>query len=292
MNVGITLPGNGSPGAFAKHAEEVGLESVWTGDHLISVAPKLDSTLLLAQAAATTSGLRLGFGVMILALRPVAWAAKQIATLQNLSGDRVVLGVGTGGAVHGDAAWRAVGLPYDERVSQTYEALEILPDLVAGNPTSVNGEKVTLAPGAPMPPVLIGGGLPAMRRAARHGYGWYPAFLPPANLAEAIREFTDRTGRRPEVTVQVAMALGDLSPTRVDAQIRALTGYGMTEEYTRKGMLLGGRDQAAEHLAALFAAGANRVVGLPMGGDNHRQAELLAEATRSATNGEPPRGLA
>jgi alkanesulfonate monooxygenase SsuD/methylene tetrahydromethanopterin reductase-like flavin-dependent oxidoreductase (luciferase family) len=88
MNVGITLPASESPGAFAKHVEEVGLESVWTGDHLIAVAPKLDSTLVLAQAAATTSHLRLGFGVLILALRPVAWAAKQIATLQNLSGDR------------------------------------------------------------------------------------------------------------------------------------------------------------------------------------------------------------
>jgi alkanesulfonate monooxygenase SsuD/methylene tetrahydromethanopterin reductase-like flavin-dependent oxidoreductase (luciferase family) len=283
MNVGIMLPANGSPGEFAKHAEELGLESVWTGDHLISLGPKLDSTLLLAQAAATTSRLRLGFGVMILALRPVAWASKQIATLQNLSHDRVVLGVGIGGAVHGDAAWRAVGLPYAERLSQMYEALAVLPDLVAGNSANVNGEKVTLAPGATMPPVLIGGGLPAMRRAARHGYGWYPAFLPPTNLAEAIREFTERTGRQPEVTAQVAMALGDLTPTEVGAQIRMLTGYGMTEEYTRQGMLLGGQEQAAEHLAALFAAGANRVVGLPLAGNNHHQAELLAEAAQHAT---------
>lgn len=278
MNVGITLPASGSPGAFARHAEEVGLKSVWTGDHLISLAPKLDSTLLLAQAAATTSRLRLGFGVLILALRPVAWAAKQIATLQILSGDRVVLGVGTGGTMHGDAAWRAVGLPYAERVPQTYAALAALPDLVAGHPTVVNGEKITLAPGATMPPVLIGGGLPAMRRAARHGYGWYPAFLPPANLAAAIRELTDRTGQKPAVTAQVAMALGDLSPAQLDTQIRMLTDYGMTEEYTRQGMLLGSRQQAADHLAALFAAGADRVVGLPMGGDNHHQAELLAQA--------------
>src|SRR5262245_101071 len=132
MSVGITLPGDGDIGAFAAHAEAVGLESVWTGDHLISVAPKLDSTLLLAQAAATTTTLRLGFGVMILALRPVAWAAKQIATLQRLSGDRVVLGVGTGGVIHGDAAWRALGLSFDTRLSDTYSALTALPDLVAG----------------------------------------------------------------------------------------------------------------------------------------------------------------
>jgi len=282
MNVGITLPASGSPGAFAQHTEEVGLESVWTGDHLISLAPKLDSTLLLAQAAATTSRLRLGFGVLILALRPVAWAAKQIATLQNLSGDRVVLGVGTGGAVHGDAAWRAVGLPYAERVPQTYAALAALPDLVAGRPTVISGEKVTLAPGATMPPVLIGGGLPAMRRAARHGYGWYPAFLPPPTLVTAVHELTEQTGHKPEVTAQVAMALGDLSPAQVDAQVRMLTGYGMPEEYARRSMLLGSREQAADHLASLFAAGANRVVGLPMTGDNHRQAELLAEAVQHA----------
>jgi alkanesulfonate monooxygenase SsuD/methylene tetrahydromethanopterin reductase-like flavin-dependent oxidoreductase (luciferase family) len=283
MNVGITLPASGSPSAFAQHAEAVGLESVWTGDHLISIAPKLDSTLLLAQAAATTTRLRLGFGVLILALRPVAWAAKQIATLQNLSGDRVVLGVGTGGTIHGDAAWRAVGEPYAERTARTYEALAVLPDLVAGRPATVGGEKVTLAPGATMPPVLIGGGPAAMRRAARHGYGWYPAFLPPASLAAAIREFAERADRKPAVTAQVAMALGDLSSAQVNAQVRMLTSYGMTEEYTRQGMLLGGRDQAAEHLAALFAGGASRVVGLPMGGNNHQQAELLAEAARQAT---------
>lgn len=283
MNVGITLPASGNIGAFARHAEEVGLESVWTGDHLISLAPKLDSTLLLAQAAATTERLRLGFGVMILALRPVAWAAKQIATLQHLSGDRVVLGIGTGGAVHGDAAWRATGQPYAERGPRTYAALAVLPDLVAGRLTPVDGEKVTLAPGATMPPVLIGGGLPAMRRAARHGYGWYPAFLPPANLAAAVHELTELTGRKPAVTAQVAMALGDLPPEQVDAQVRMLSGYGMTEEYAKQGMLLGGRQQAAEHLAELFAAGADRVVGLPFGA-NHRQAELLAEAAQHATS--------
>jgi alkanesulfonate monooxygenase SsuD/methylene tetrahydromethanopterin reductase-like flavin-dependent oxidoreductase (luciferase family) len=282
MNVGITLPASESPGAFAEHAEQMGLESVWTGDHLISVGPKLDSTLVLAQAAATTTRLRLGFGVLILALRPVAWAAKQIATLQNLSGDRVVLGIGTGGVIHGDAAWRAVGEPFAERTPRTYTALAALPDLVAGRPATIEGEKVTLAPGATMPPVLIGGGLAAMRRAARHGYGWYPAFLPPASFAEAVHEFTERTDRKPSVTAQVAMALGDLPAEQIHARVRMLTHYGMTEEQARLGMLVGGPSQAAEHLAALFAAGADRVVGLPLGGDSRQQAGLLAEAAHHA----------
>lgn len=273
MKVGITSPPL-RPGAFASHAEDVGLESVWVGDHLISVGPRLDSTLMLAQAAATTSRLRLGFGVLILALRPVAWAAKQIASLQLLSGERVLLGVGTGGVVHGDHAWRAVGVPFGERGARTWAALASLPDLVSGRAGTVGGETFALAPGAVMPPVLIGGGDGALRRALRGGHGWYPAFMPPAALADALRGLD----AAPPVTVQVGVALGDVSADQVDAQVRMLTGYGMTEEYARRGLLVGNRAQAGEHLAALFEAGAERVVGLPFGDDNYRQAELLAEA--------------
>lgn len=286
MKAGITLPATGDPGAFARHAEDAGLESVWTGDHLIAVAPKLDSTLLLTAAAATTSRLRLGFGVLILALRPVAWAAKQVATLQHLSGDRVLLGVGTGGAVHGDTGWRAVGVPFAERGPRTDAALAVLPDLVAGRSAVVAGEEVTLAPGATVPPVLIGGGPAALRRAARLGHGWYPAFLAPAALAAGVRELTERAeahGRpRPEVTAQVGIGLGDVPAAAVDAHVRGLTGYGMTEEAARAALVTGGPAEAAQRLAELVAAGADRVVGLPFAGDGHRQAELLAAAAELA----------
>ncbi|MEU7748112.1 LLM class flavin-dependent oxidoreductase [Nonomuraea sp. NPDC049158] len=83
-----------------------------------------------------------------MALRPAAWAAKQIASLQHLSGGRVLLGVGSGGSVHGDAAWRAVGISYAERAQRTDATLEILPSLVEGKPTNVNGEVITLSPSA------------------------------------------------------------------------------------------------------------------------------------------------
>jgi alkanesulfonate monooxygenase SsuD/methylene tetrahydromethanopterin reductase-like flavin-dependent oxidoreductase (luciferase family) len=101
---------------------------------------------------------------------------------------------------------------------------------------------------------------------------------------KAVRDLTERAGHKPAVTAQVGMALGELPAEQVDAQVRILTGYGMTEEHARQGMLTGGREQAAEHLAALFAAGADRVVGLPFGGNNHRQAELLAEAAQHAAS--------
>lgn len=86
------MDGVGGIASHARHAEDVGLESVWVGDHLIPLSPVLESTLVLATAAAATERVEIGFGVLILALRPVTWAAKQVATLQHLSGDRVLLG--------------------------------------------------------------------------------------------------------------------------------------------------------------------------------------------------------
>ncbi|APU14912.1 Luciferase-like monooxygenase [Actinoalloteichus sp. GBA129-24] len=83
VQVGVFLPspvdGETAPAVVvdhARHAEELGLESVWTGDHLIPASPKYDSTLLLAAVAATTERVKIGIGVLILSLRPVAWAAK------------------------------------------------------------------------------------------------------------------------------------------------------------------------------------------------------------------------
>ncbi len=121
--------------AVARHVEGAGLDGVFVGDHLAAAVPQADSTLALAVAAAATMRIRVGFGVMVLALRHPAWAAKQIASLQQLSGNRVILGVGLGGAVHGTAAWDAVGVPYQDRGARTDAALGILHGLISGEPT-------------------------------------------------------------------------------------------------------------------------------------------------------------
>lgn len=93
-----------------------------------------------------------------MALRPVVWAAKQIASLQRLSGDRVLLGVGTGGPMHGKQAWRAMEVPYGKRAARTDAALSRLPDLVRGKATALDADViVALEPPAAMPPVWIGG---------------------------------------------------------------------------------------------------------------------------------------
>ncbi|MEO6087406.1 MAG: LLM class flavin-dependent oxidoreductase [Umezawaea sp.] len=189
-----------------------------------------------------------------------------------------------------NAAWRAVGVPYAERGKRTDQALRLLPSLVEGRATDVDGEQVTLAPAAPMPPVLVGGGRVGRRRAAQHGNAWMPAFLTPQAVAVGVRELADLAAKYdrpvPSVTVSVRVALGDQPASVIDQGIRTLVAYGLSEADARTSMITGSPARAAEKLAELAQAGATRVVGMPFTDDRPRQAELLAEAARLTTVSE------
>lgn len=272
VEIGVILPTStpdperpilGDVRASARLADELGLESIWSTDHLVASAPILDSTAVLGVAAGVTERITIGFGVMLLALRPVAWAAKQISTLQYLSGDRLVLGVGTGNPAHGDAGWRAAGVSYESRGRRTDEALRVLPALVTGQPAVLDGGldgrredgpdgglEVTLAPGATMPPVLIAGnGERAMRRAAAYGDGWMSIGLSPEDTAAGmatLRKLAAEHGRpTPRATV-VGPTL-DADPAR-----------------------------AADRLSAYAAAGVERVILPPTGTDWRKDYEFAA----------------
>jgi len=183
----------GDIGAAARLAEGLGLDSVWSTDHLAASAPILDSTVVLATAASVTERIRIGWGVLVLSLRPAAWTAKQAATLQYTSGNRLLLGVGTGNPEHGDTAWRAADQPFAERGRRTDAALRVLPDLIAGRPTTLaDGTEVTLSPGASVPPILVAGnGSRALRRAATYADGWVAIGLSPAESATAATELAE-----------------------------------------------------------------------------------------------------
>ncbi|MFC7719195.1 LLM class flavin-dependent oxidoreductase [Nonomuraea recticatena] len=145
FEIGVILPGIAVQRrdgidlrAAALHAENAGLDGVWHGDHLAVGGPTLDAPIALAIAAAATTRIRIGTSVFVPAIRPVVWAAKQIATLQYVSGGRLVLGVGSGG---GPAQWAAAGVPYGERGRRTDTALELLPHLLAGEATRLRDEE-------------------------------------------------------------------------------------------------------------------------------------------------------
>jgi alkanesulfonate monooxygenase SsuD/methylene tetrahydromethanopterin reductase-like flavin-dependent oxidoreductase (luciferase family) len=69
----------------ARHAEDAGLDSIWHGDHLATGQPSLDLAVALATAAAVTERISIGAGVFVPAIRPLAWAAKQIASVQHVA---------------------------------------------------------------------------------------------------------------------------------------------------------------------------------------------------------------
>ena len=111
MKFGVFLPTFLFPGtgqehagqvrAFARHAEELGFDSLWITDHIVTAyqfyaVSWLDSLMTLSHVAAITERVRLGTSIIILPVRQPAVLAKEIATLQHLSGGRYIFGIGTG----------------------------------------------------------------------------------------------------------------------------------------------------------------------------------------------------
>jgi alkanesulfonate monooxygenase SsuD/methylene tetrahydromethanopterin reductase-like flavin-dependent oxidoreductase (luciferase family) len=277
--------------AVARHVEDAGLDGVFTGDHLAAAAPITDSTLALAVTAAATRRIHLGFGVMVLALRHPAWAAKQLATLQQLSGNRVILGVGLGGAMHGTAAWEAIGTAFSERGAQTDAALRVLPRLISGEPTTLeNGTELTLNPGAPPPPVWIGGNTAgARRRTARHGNTWFPSMITPGELTTGLAHLAQLCAEQnitgiPAAAVGAIVLLGTHLPgSALDAHITALTeSYRIPAGIARQLPLRGSPAAVAERLQSYAEAGAQHIVLGLLGDDWRQQCDLLAQAVRLA----------
>ena len=283
LSIGVMLrPGADGTAANtreqARHAEQLGLDGVFIGDHLTPARPYPESLVTLAAAAGATERIRVGVGVMVLALRDPVWAAKQLASLQHISGGRVVLGIGTGGAVHGTEGWEAVGVPYSQRGRRTDEALAVLPRLIRGETVQLpSGASITLSPPADVPPILIGGNSSAaLRRAARHGTGWFPSMTPPRRVAEGARNLPDK--------IQIAVGGGALlgapvTDPRVDAFVASLfDGYGIPRDQAADIPITGTPTQAAQRFAAYADAGATWLVLGAIDDDWHNQWELIAKA--------------
>lgn len=298
--IGVLLPTmsdrNGAPGdvaAAARHAEDLGLESVWVVDQLVPGTgyPVLDSGIALAAAATATSRVAVGYGVLIVPLHPLAWLAKQVATLQYVSGGRLILGVGAGGDRH-SASWAAAGVPRSERGRRTDHALAVLPDLLAGRPARLaqdaSSPMVTLSPPAPAPPVVVGGmSEAALRRAARYGDGWFPlpAPLPVVTQARSrLAELAAQHGRPvPALSASLMTAIAgdpDLpGPGDLTRRLSDPDGmFGIPADQVSAVLHTGPPSQIAGLLAEQAAYGAERVIISVAAGNWFRQVELVAQA--------------
>jgi probable F420-dependent oxidoreductase len=218
MKIGLMFVNSGpmsDPKLFAhlvRTAETCGIESIWTVEHVVipqdykslypyspsgkipgnEDVPIPDPLLHLAFAASITSKLKLGTGVLILPQRHPLYTAKEVASLDVLSGGRTLLGIGSGWL---EEEFSSLNLDFHARGKMTDEAIGALRALWRDNPSSFHGKHYNFGPVKCFPkpvqkggvPILIGGHSPAAaKRAARYGDGFFPALGQPAQLKELI----------------------------------------------------------------------------------------------------------
>lgn len=262
----------------AQLAEQAGFDSIWAGDHLKCPAPVLDAPTCLAVAASVTTRVQLGFSVLLLGMRPLAWTAKQLATLQLLSNNRVALGVGVGGEFPQE--YEAAEVPLSKRGARLDEALALLPQFLAP------GTEHSLEPSAPMPPVLVGGRSDrAVERAARFGDSWLPMWVSPETLAqrgERLAELSKGYGRPSPALALLVLAHVDPDAARAREQADAhLRGqYGMALDRVERWTAFGPAEAVAEFLEPYTRIGVSEILLLPLGARPLEQIERLAEVCR------------
>lgn len=247
MKYGFVVPNNfgvSDPHEVARlgvRAEELGFDSVWVNHHVLNVGyvrerlgerPYHDALVMLTWLAAQTSRVRLGTSVLVLPYLHPMVLAKELATLDHLSGGRLTVGVGVGSLPEENAA---LGVAYDTRGAYCNEFLAVLKRLWTDKRASFHGrffdfEDLISSPKPlqrPHPPIVIGGNRPpALRRVASLGDGWHPLGVSPDGVRrrlETIRsEALAREREHVLETVQVRLDMQRV--TRESAEEYAAVG--------------------------------------------------------------------
>lgn len=227
MNLPVMVPGLDRDGLreWCRRVEAGPYASLAAGERITFPNPEI--TVTLSAAAALTERVRLVYGVLVLPLHRAALVAKQAATLDVLSGGRVVLGVGAGGR---DEDYRALGLePEAKRLAHLEEQVAEIRRAWSGEPPCEGAlrpvEPAPLQPGGP--PVLAGSIFPrAIRRAARwadgvYGFSFGPSLQEIAVGFETAREAWREIGRPapPRLATGFWFALGPGSREQMDAYL-------------------------------------------------------------------------
>jgi probable F420-dependent oxidoreductase len=263
IRVGAKVPNSGPLPArlglttMARRLEDAGFASLWLSDHIVQPEtitshypfstdgratwptddPWYDAVVSMAMIAAVTERVEIGVAVLVLPLRHPVELAKQIATIDALSGGRTVLGVGAGWQAE---EFAALGVPFEDRGRRTDEWLALLRDCWTGRPAATSGGLYELPPEvlcfptpARHPPLLVGGMSPVAFRRSAAADGWLalqPAALldldPLAAGVAAVRAAADDPSRlRFVLRVTVSAGLTD----DVAARLPELTDLGFTD---------------------------------------------------------------
>ena len=217
MKIGIWIPSVrklAQPDVLRRsivQAEALGYDSIWTIDHVIT--PRADTAqfgilydplIVMALAAGITERIQIGVSVLVLPYRHGVLTARMVASLDDLSNGRIILGVGSG---WNEIESKILGLPVEQRGAMTDEWIRVMNELWTNPEPSFSGKftqfsDVTMQPGPaqkPRPPIWVGGSSPAaLRRTVEFGDAWHPINRTPAQLKEGwstIQALCKRFGR-------------------------------------------------------------------------------------------------
>jgi alkanesulfonate monooxygenase SsuD/methylene tetrahydromethanopterin reductase-like flavin-dependent oxidoreductase (luciferase family) len=250
----------------ARNVEAAGLDGLWIEDHLATRGqPARSATVLAGAALAATEHLTVGLAILAPALRPLAWAACDVATLRQLGGDRFQLGVGAGAGPPEE--WAAAGAPRQERWRRRDGFLELIRPLLAGEEVTLpdTGVSMRIAPQAGCLALWVGG--PAAKAAAQGG-GWLPGLITPTELAEGASLLPAGTS----ITLVVHAAVGG---TRSTCASILSARYGLDPTRADELAVGGTVEEVAAQLAPFLAAGAHRIAVSLDGGINPLGIEQL-----------------
>jgi probable F420-dependent oxidoreductase len=218
----------------ARHAERLNFSTLWAAEHVVlfdrqeSKYPYsesgefavsgdfdwLDPFLTLSYAAAITSRIRLATGICLVPEHHPLILAKQIATLDRLCGGRFALGVGIGWSA---AEFEALGIPFERRAARTREYITLMRKLWSEQSTTFKGEFTDVkavraypkpAAGAKLPILFGGESMPALRRVAEYGNGWYGFNLNPDEAAAKIAKLRSliRENKRDPAEIEIVVS--------------------------------------------------------------------------------------
>ena len=276
--IGVTIPNNWGVAdpqqvlALGPEAEQMGYDSIWVMDHLFNTGyirerledrPYYHPMAMLSYMSATTSRVTLATSVLVLPYHNPVELAKYAATLDQMSGGRVTLGVGVGAMTE---EFEALGIPIERRGALTNECINLMRELWANTKPEYHSRNWDFSdlyfspkPAQPSIPLWVGGSSPgALRRTARMGDGWHPTGLSPEDFAigrAEISSLAEAEGRNPaDITMSARIEVevhGGPSSQRAASRAR-LSGDDMSA--LRAGMEAYG-EAGVEHFVLALNSG-------------------------------------
>src|SRR6516162_3930583 len=245
MQVGIHLPhigrkaGPDSIRRAAVQAEQLGFADVWVSEHIIipkraSYPPSpnfWDPVATLIWAAAFTQRVKLGTSVLVLPMRHPLPLAKELATLQNLSQGRLILGAGAGWL---EAEFNALGVPFRERGRRMDEGIAMMRAVWSEDPVSFPArhipaviEDMRMLPQPVKPiPIWIGGSSEAALNRAQRLDGWHGSRLSPEAAAPIVRRLREKRPE-PEFTISLRCSWDGKDNGALGARLAAYAEAGV-----------------------------------------------------------------